>query len=227
MEAKSRLVSMDETHKSRWCRLAVSYLRVVAPQQSERADLKRGGTLLPACGGIEPIAPFRPFQARTANRLATKWRTQPPLHDTSKEIFAWVSGRLESIFGANGSRDLDHPAGRAIWHGSEDAGIKFLRGRAGPIDRVVECRTPPASAWAQRLDEMRLIGEHEAWMAGFKDHLGSRIDHYIAQSTIEDADNAPHAGLGAMLPAQSRRQRILVEYCCTFIGYRRRWGARN
>ena len=58
---------------------------------------------------------------------------------------------------------------------------------------------------AQRLDAMRLIRQHEAGMAGVKDDLGGRVEHPIAQAAAEDADDAPHAGFGAMFPAQPGR----------------------
>jgi hypothetical protein len=59
---------------------------------------------------------------------------------------------------------------------------------------------------------MRLIGLHEAGLAGFKDRLGSRVEHLISQSPFKHPDNTPYTGFGAMFPTQSRRQGILIEY---------------
>ena len=49
---------------------------------------------------------------------------------------------------------------------------------------------------------MRLVRQHEAGMAGLKDDLGGRVEHFITQSAAEYPDDAPHAGFGAMFPAQ-------------------------
>ncbi len=64
---------------------------------------------------------------------------------------------------------------------------------------------------------MWLIGLHEAGMARFKDRLGGGIEHLITQSPFKHPDNAPYPGLGAMLPAQSGGQGILIEYWCSLI----------
>lgn len=58
---------------------------------------------------------------------------------------------------------------------------------------------------------MRFVGHYEAWATRLKDHLRSRIEHLITHSAIENADDAPYTGLGAVLSAQSGRQRVLVE----------------
>ena len=71
---------------------------------------------------------------------------------------------------------------------------------------------------------MRLIGKYEAWATRLKNLLRSRVEHLITHSAIENADDAPYAGLGAMLPAQSGRQRVLVDYGSALIGHRRKWG---
>jgi hypothetical protein len=60
------------------------------------------------------------------------------------------------------------------------------------------------------LNSMWLIGLHKAGMARFKDRLGGGIKH---------PDNAPYPGLGAMLPAQSGGQGILIEYWCSLIRF--------
>ena len=71
---------------------------------------------------------------------------------------------------------------------------------------------------------MRLVGTYEAWATRLKDHLRNRIEHLITHSSIENADDAPYTGLGAVFSAQSDRQRVLVEYRGAFIGPRRKWG---
>ena len=75
---------------------------------------------------------------------------------------------------------------------------------------------------SQRLDEMRLIGQHEAETTGFKDDLGGRLKHLVAQPTFEHSDDAPHARLGAMFPAQACGQRTLIEHRSPLVGIRRR-----
>src|SRR5665213_3171419 len=71
---------------------------------------------------------------------------------------------------------------------------------------------------------MRLVRKYEAGAVRLKDHLRSRIEHLITHLAIENADDAPYTGLGAVLSAQSGRQRVFVEYRGAFIGHRRKWG---
>ena len=60
---------------------------------------------------------------------------------------------------------------------------------------------------AERFDEMGLLRQQEARMAGLQDHLGIWFKHLIAQSPFKHPNDAPHAGLGAVFPTPPRRQR--------------------
>jgi len=73
----------------------------------------------------------------------------------------------------------------------------------------------------ERLDEMGLLGQHEAGLARLKDDLGGRVEHLVSQSAVEHPDDGPHARLGAVLPAKARRQSALVEYRGALVGHRR------
>jgi hypothetical protein len=59
-------------------------------------------------------------------------------------------------------------------------------------------------------------------MARLKEHFGGWVEHLITQLAIEHLDDAPHAGLGAMFPTQSGRQRVFVEHLGALIWHRRR-----
>jgi hypothetical protein len=59
----------------------------------------------------------------------------------------------------------------------------------------------------ERLDEVGLLGKEKPRTARLEDHLGIRIEHLIAQTSFKHSDDAPHAGLGAVLPAQLLRFR--------------------
>ena len=58
---------------------------------------------------------------------------------------------------------------------------------------------------AERLDEMGLVWQQEAGMAGLQDHFGIWSKHMIAQSPFKHPNDPPHAGLGAVFSTKPRR----------------------
>lgn len=74
--------------------------------------------------------------------------------------------------------------------------------------------------------EMSLVGEQQRASVGRHKPLLGRIDERKVQLAFEDAHDAPHAGFGAMLPSQTRRQRHLVEDGCRSV-WNRRPGVRH
>jgi len=70
----------------------------------------------------------------------------------------------------------------------------------------------------ERLDEMRLIRKHQAWMIRIEDLLGDGIEHPVAEAAFEHPDYPPHASFGAMLLAQSGGQRVLIKYRGALVG---------
>ena len=54
---------------------------------------------------------------------------------------------------------------------------------------------------SQRLDEMGFVWQHKSGMAGLKDRLGFRLEHFITHSTIQHPNDSPYALLGPMLLA--------------------------
>ena len=58
---------------------------------------------------------------------------------------------------------------------------------------------------AERFDEMGLVWQQEARMAGLQNHLGIWFKHLIAQSPFKHSNDAPHAGLGAVFSTQPPR----------------------
>ena len=75
----------------------------------------------------------------------------------------------------------------------------------------------------KRLDTVSLIQQQEAGTAGLEDGLGCRVEHPVAYSAAQYPDDAPHAGFGAMFPAQSGRQRVFIEHGRALVGCRTRW----
>jgi hypothetical protein len=85
---------------------------------------------------------------------------------------------------------------------------------------MVELELHPHAS--ERFYEVRLVGQHEAGMARFKDHFGGGVEHPITQTAIKHPDDAPYAWLGAMFPAQSGRQRVFIEHRGPPVGQRSR-----
>ena len=71
----------------------------------------------------------------------------------------------------------------------------------------------------QRFDQVGLIRTDEAWVLRVEDSLCNRIEHPIFHLSAQDPDDTPHAGFGAMLFAQTRWERVLVEHLGRFIWF--------
>ena len=70
----------------------------------------------------------------------------------------------------------------------------------------------------KRLHEMRPVRKHEARMIRIEDRLGGGFEHYIAEASFQNPDNAPHAGLGTMLAAQPGGQCDFIEHGSALVG---------
>ena len=70
----------------------------------------------------------------------------------------------------------------------------------------------------KRLHEVRLVRKHEARMIRIEDCLRGGFEHLIAETSFQYPDNAPHAGLGAMLAAQPGRKRGFIEHGSALVG---------
>src|SRR3546814_14904824 len=82
-------------------------------------------------------------------------------------------------------------------------------GRSGGGRTVVEI--DPHAHGADRLDPVRLLRLYDArTVAGETPHL-RRVEDVELQFAHENANNAPCAGFGSMLPPQRYRQHVLVE----------------
>ena len=64
---------------------------------------------------------------------------------------------------------------------------------------------------AERLDFMQLLGPYDTGHAGCQDFLVCGIEDAVAQSTVEDMDQRPYAGLRAVPAAQPGGQAVRVE----------------
>lgn len=72
---------------------------------------------------------------------------------------------------------------------------------------IIELDLHPHST--QGLDQLRLVGQHEAGASRVEDDLRGRIDHLVADPAVEHSNDAPHAR--SPFGARPRRLAMLVE----------------